>query len=215
MDNVLIFWLSVIIISAIGTLAHFIYEWTHHNHILGLFSAVNESTWEHIKIALTATFLWGLIDGFLYGPDPNYFPAKLLSLLVISLTIPAIFYFYRHFAHHSILAIDISLFYIAIILGQLTFYGILAAPDTPHFLQYLSCIGLFIFFGCYMTLTLEPLKTFLFKDPINGKYGFRAHQHLAKVIKNRRTTRKSRSLNGSHRTNNSPSNPSHPPHPKK
>ncbi|MBR3248566.1 hypothetical protein IKF89_00860 [Candidatus Saccharibacteria bacterium] len=190
MDNVFIFWLSVIVISTIGTLAHFFYDWSHHNRIAGLFSAVNESTWEHIKIALTAAFAWGLVDGFIYGPEPNYFLAKLVSLLVISSTIPAIFYFYRLFAKKSILAIDISLFYIAILLGQLSFYGFLAAPALPHIVQYLSCLGLFIFFGCYMTLTLEPLKTFLFKDPLNGKYGFRAHQHLLKAIKKKRQSRK-------------------------
>ena len=190
MDNILIFWLSVIIISVLGTLAHFFYDWAHHNRVVGLFSAVNESTWEHIKIALTAAFLWGLVDGFLYGTDPNYFPAKLVSLFVIAVTIPAVFYLYRLFSKKSILMIDITIFYVAILLGQLAFYNILASPDAPHIIQYLSCIGLFIFFGCYMTLTLEPLKTFLFKDPINGKYGFRAHQHIIKAIKNKRKNRK-------------------------
>ena len=190
MDNTLIFWLSIIFISCLGTLAHFFYDWTRHNRTVGLFAAVNESTWEHIKIALTAAFLWGLIDGLLYGTDANYFPAKLISLLVIAITIPAIFYFYRLFAQKSILIIDISLFYVAIILGQLAFYGILAAPDAPHILQYLSCVGLFIFFGCYMTLTLAPLKTFLFKEPLNGKYGFRAHTHLIKAIKQKHQSRK-------------------------
>ena len=190
MDNVLIFWLSIVFISCLGTLAHFFYDWTRHNRIVGLFSAVNESTWEHIKIALTAAFLWGLLDGFLYGPDPNYFPAKLISLLVITLTIPAIFYSYRHFTKKSVLLVDISLFYIAILLGQLSFYGILFLPNAPYILQYLSCIGLFIFFGCYMTLTLAPLHTFLFKDPINGKYGFRAHGHLLKSIKKKHQHRK-------------------------
>ena len=191
MDHVFIFWLSVIVISCVGTLAHFFYDWAHHNHIVGLFSAVNESTWEHIKIALTAALLWGLVDGFIYGSEPNYFSAKLISLLIIAITIPAIFYFYRLFSPKSILLIDIALFYIAILLGQLSFYGLLAAPDAPYLLQYLSCIGLFIFFGCYMTLTLEPLKNFLFTDPINGKYGFRAHTHLIKSIKQNRKRKKS------------------------
>ena len=191
MDNILIFWLSVIIISVLGTLAHFFYDWAHHNRVVGLFSAVNESTWEHIKIALTATFLWGLIDGFLYGSDPNYFPAKLVSLIVMIITIPVIFYSYRHFTRRSILVIDIALFYIAILFGQLSFYGVLLAPDVSHFFQYLSCIGLFVLFGCYMTLTLAPLKTFLFEDPLNGKYGFRAHQHLLK-IKQKRQARRAR-----------------------
>ena len=188
MDHVFNFWLSVIAISTIGTLAHFVYEWAHHNRTIGLFTAVNESTWEHIKIALTAALLWGLYDGFAYGYLPNYFLAKLVSLLVIAITIPAIFYFYRLFTKKSILPIDISLFFIAIILGQLSFFGIVLAAAAPYFIQYLACIGLFIFFGAYMTLTLDPLKNFLFKDPITGKYGFRAHTHL-KNIKNKAKSR--------------------------
>ena len=191
MDHIYIFWLSVIFIPVLGALAHFLYDWTHHNRTIGLFTAVNESTWEHIKIALTATFIWSLFDGFFYGSDPNYFSAKLISLLVITITIPAIFYSYRHFTKKSILLIDIALFYLAILLGQLSFFAILFLPNAPYFLQYLSCIGLFIFFGCYMTLTLAPLHTFLFQDPINGKYGFRAHQHLLKSIQNKRKSKKS------------------------
>ncbi len=181
MNHVFNFWLSVIAISILGTLAHFIYEWAHHNRTIGLFTAVNESTWEHIKIALTGAFLWSLYDGFVYGYLPNYFLAKLTSLLVIAITVPAIFYFYRLFAKKSILPLDISLFFIAIILGQLSFFGIITTSATSYPVQYLACIGLFIFFGAYMTLTLKPIKTFLFKDPITGKYGFRAHTHLQKL----------------------------------
>ena len=192
MDNVLNFWLSVIFISTIGTLAHFLYEWAHHNRTVGLFTAVNESTWEHIKIALTGAFLWGLYDGFAYGYYPNYFLAKLASLLVIAITIPAVFYFYRHFAKKSILPLDISLFFIAIILGQLSFFGLLAAPAVPYLAQYFSAIGLFVFFGAYMTLTLKPLKTIIFKDPITGKYGFRAHTHLVKKLRNAHQKSRSR-----------------------
>lgn len=42
-------WISILIISVIGTLLHFLYEISHHNKYVALFAAVNESTWEHIK----------------------------------------------------------------------------------------------------------------------------------------------------------------------
>lgn len=87
--------LSIIVISVVGTIAHFVYELSHHNKIVGLFGAVNESTWEHIKIALTATILWSLVDGFMYGTNANYFLAKLLSLLMIIFLMPVLFYGYR------------------------------------------------------------------------------------------------------------------------
>lgn len=49
--------IGIIFISIIGTLLHFMYEFSGHNKIVSLFAAVNESTWEHIKIALTPTFI--------------------------------------------------------------------------------------------------------------------------------------------------------------
>ena len=186
MDTAFNFWLSVIIVSLVGTLAHFLYDISHQKRILGLFAAVNESTWEHIKIAITPTLLWSLYDGYLYGTNPNYFCAKLLSLLLLTFFIPFIFYSYKHFTKKPVLIVDILTFYIAIVLSQLTLYVVLSTAPVFHFLQYLSCVGLFVFFGCYMTLTLEPLKNVIFKDPITGKYGFKAHRDFFKSLKKKK-----------------------------
>ena len=172
-------WLGIITISVIGTLAHFLYDLSGHSKIIGLFAAVNESTWEHIKIALTPTILWSLLDGAFYGSNANYFLAKITSLLAIVFFIPLVFYTYRHFVKHSILAVDIMMFYLAIILSQFIFYTIINLPPQGFTIQYLSIIATFIFFGAYMTLTLAPIKNIIFKDPITGKYGFRAHNHFS------------------------------------
>ena len=177
MNQVFGFWLGFIIISAVGTIAHFLYDWTNHNKIIGLFAAVNESTWEHIKIALTPTFLWCIFDGFFYGENPSYFFAKLLSLIFIVAFIPLVFYSYRKFAKKSILLIDITIFYLSILFSQLIFYVIINLISVPYVVSFFSCIGLFIFFGCYMTLTLEPIRNFIFRDPITNRYGFKAHSN--------------------------------------
>ena len=180
MDYTFSFWFGVVVISVVGTLAHFLYDWTGHNKIIGLFAAVNESTWEHIKIALTPTLLWCLYDGFFFGENPNYFPAKLLSLVFIVVFIPLVFYSYRKFSKKSIPLIDITIFYLAILFSQLVFYVILALLPASRVVTYLSCIGLFVFFGCYMTLTLEPIRNFIFRDPITNRYGFKAHSDIFK-----------------------------------
>ena len=99
-------WVGIVIISLFGTLAHFLYDISKHNKILGLFTAVNESTWEHIKIALTPTILWSLVDGYIYGRDPNYFLAKLASLVTLVIVIPTIFYSYKLITKKSVLFID-------------------------------------------------------------------------------------------------------------
>ena len=148
--------IAIIFISVIGTLLHFMYDWSGHNKVVSLFAAVNESTWEHIKIALTPTFIWTLYDGAVYGLNPNYFEAKTLSILVIIVLIPLLFYAYQLITKKAILPIDITIFYLTIIISN---------------------IVLFIIFGSYMVLTLLPIKNFLFKDPITKRYGIRGHYH--------------------------------------
>lgn len=169
--------LEIILISIVGTLLHFTYEWSGHNKVVALFSAVNESTWEHIKIALTATFLFSVIDGALYGYYPNFFAAKFLSFLSIIILIPVLFYSYTFFTKKSILPVDIVCFYVVITVSQIIYRDILALPTFGFYYQYLSVIGIFVIFAFYMSLTMLPIKNFLCKDPITKKYGLRGHSH--------------------------------------
>lgn len=114
-------WIGFIVISIVGTLLHFLYEISGHNKVVAIFAAVNESTWEHIKIALTPTFLWSLLDGFKYGASPNYFIAKSASLLVIVFLIPIIFYAYTAITKKAVLWFDITYFYVTIFCSQFIF----------------------------------------------------------------------------------------------
>lgn len=175
-------WNSFIIISIVGTLAHFLYDLSNHNKIVGLFTAVNESTWEHIKIGLTPTILWSIYDGYMYGEEPNYFLAKLCSLLVITVVIPVIFYSQKIVFKKDITIINILSFYIAILLSQYVFYLIINSTSVDFIYRYLSCIGLFIFYGCYLLLTILPLELFLFKDPISKKYGYEGHTEDFSIV---------------------------------
>ena len=168
-------WISILIISIVGTFLHFLYEISNHNKYVALFAAVNESTWEHIKIALTPTLLWSLYDGFICGRLNNYFVAKSLSLLAIIIIIPTIFYTYTKFTKKSVLVIDILLFYLVIFLAQSIFYYIINFNSLDFIFIYLSVILLFIIFGIYMTATLLPFKNFMFKDPISMEYGLDGH----------------------------------------
>lgn len=168
--------ISCVVISLVGTLLHFVYEWSNHNKFVGLFAAVNESTWEHIKIALTASFLWSLVDGFKFGEYNNYFTAKAVSLLAIIIIIPLLFYTYKSILKKSYLPIDIVIFNIAIIVSQLLFNWIINLDDLNFIYNYISCIILFIIFAFYMVNTLLPRRNEIFKDPLTNKYGAKGHK---------------------------------------
>ena len=172
--------ISIVIISIVGTLSHFLYDISNHNKYIGLFSAVNESTWEHIKIALTPTLLWSLVDGIKYGSEPNYFLAKFISLLVVILLMPILFYGYQLFTKKDVVIFDILIFYIVITASQLAFYYIINMSSVNSVIRYLSLIGIFIIFAGYLIHTALPGKGFIFKDPITNKYGFKGHSEIKK-----------------------------------
>lgn len=178
--------ISIIVISIIGTLSHFLYDLTNHNKFIGIFAAVNESTWEHIKIALTPTILWSLVDGYIYGEESSYFLAKLTSLVVIIVLMPVLFYGHKWVAKKDYFIFDIVSFYIVIIASQLAFYFLIQIGYIDFIYQYLSCAGFFILFGGYMVLTLLPLKNFIFKDPLTNKYGYKAHSEEFSIVKNKK-----------------------------
>lgn len=169
---------EIIIISILGTLFHFTYDLSKHNKFVALFSAVNESTWEHIKISLSATFICSLFDGFIFGMNPNYFLAKFVSLLLIIILMPVLFYTYTSITKKPILFIDISSFYIIIISSQMVFYHILNLDKLNYIYSYLGALGVFLVFGFYMVVTLLPLKNFIFKDPITNRYGLKGHSEF-------------------------------------
>lgn len=175
--------ISIVIISIVGTISHFLYDISNHNKFIGLFSAVNESTWEHIKIALTPTLLWSLVDGIIYGSEPNYFTAKFISLLVVIILMPILFYGYQLITKKDIVIFDILIFYIVITASQLAFHYIIKAAPVNNIMVYLSCIGIFLIFGGYLIHTTLPAKSFIFKDPISSKYGYEGHTELPKKKK--------------------------------
>ena len=56
---------SLFFTYVLGTILHFTYEWSNENSIVALFSAVNESTWEHLKL-LFFPMLITIIIGYFY-----------------------------------------------------------------------------------------------------------------------------------------------------
>lgn len=170
--------IGIIFIGVVGTLLHFTYELSSHNKLVAIFSAVNESTWEHIKIGMTPTFLWSLYDGFIYGSNSNYLIGKALSLLTIILLIPLLFYTYTTFTKKSILVVDIISFMITVVASNFVFNYFIKMDALPFLYTYLSSILLFLEIAAYVFLTFNPIKNFLFEDPISHDYGLSGHTEM-------------------------------------
>ncbi|MDF2880331.1 MAG: hypothetical protein K0R54_888 [Clostridiaceae bacterium] len=86
---------GVIFISSIGAILHFTYECSHEYKPLPLISAVNESTWEHLKIAFWPTLIYSILE---YIPlskiTNNFIISKAACMIVIPISIIILFYSY-------------------------------------------------------------------------------------------------------------------------
>ena len=78
--------------GAVGTLLHFVYEWTGGNPLIAAFCAVNESTWEHMKLLFVPFFLFTMVEFIVFAePLRSFFAAKAASILLGLLAIPVLF----------------------------------------------------------------------------------------------------------------------------
>jgi hypothetical protein len=162
---------GIVFIITLGSLLHFTFEWSGFQEVVGVFSAVNESVWEHLKIAFWPTLLFAILEfGYLIKKTNNFFFAKALGIYAIMVIIPVIFYAYTIFIEHN-LVIDILSFIFAIIVGQLVSYNILTFKKLSKNLKLISIVTLVILAIAFVFFTFYPPQIQLFQDPNTGKYG--------------------------------------------
>lgn len=110
--------LGIIFTIITGTLLHFAYEWSGSNSIVGLFSPINESVWEHMKLLFYPMSIWIIYGYFKFGKSSaNYICASIIGLVSGLILIPVLFYTYTSITAKSIIWIDISIFVISIIIA--------------------------------------------------------------------------------------------------
>lgn len=195
-QTILILICETVAVTLVGSLLHFTYEWSGENKFVAIFSAVNESTWEHIKLALSAMFVCTLVDIWWLGSNPNYWVARSMSLLVPIVVIPMIFYGYTSFTKRAILPIDISSFVVAAFLSTLVFVMILNTEPVGTIGGVISVVVSVVVLAAYLLLTRFPLhNNFLFEDPITGQYGYegyatRKHRKQLRRANKKRVRRK-------------------------
>jgi len=165
----------MVIIILLGSMLHFTYEWSGNQPIVGVFSAVNESIWEHLKIAFWPALLYSIFEyRYLYKKSNNFFSAKTPGIFSIMIIIPVIFYSYTVFFEENLI-IDIGSFILAIIIGQLISYRLLTYKKMAKKFELISLVALVILALAFVVFTFYPPQVQLFQDPSTGEYGIINH----------------------------------------
>lgn len=163
--------ISFFLLSTLGTIFHFTHSWFKNGLLLHIFSAINESTWEHMKMLVAPTLLLSIFQYFvLRGNYPNLFNGILFLFVVEILTIPLLYEPLRMLLKRVHFHITILIFYLAIIFGIFSEYYILK-NEISIFSELVSLILIGIITLKFAIFTYFPPKLFLFKDPFTKRYG--------------------------------------------
>ncbi|HOO68037.1 MAG TPA: DUF6512 family protein [Bacilli bacterium] len=162
---------NILFIIIVGSLSHFIYGGSDSNKIIGIFVAVNESTWEHMKLLMFPMLILMVVEYPFLKSNKNIFVGYFLSLLISVVLIPLLFYGYTFILGDNFLILDISIFIISVIIGQLVFYKIMKMKKISKLCSKMSIVGIILILLSYFIFTYYPLEIFLFKDPITNNYG--------------------------------------------
>jgi len=163
-------------IGVIGAALHFTFELSNFsNMVVAFFSAVNESTWEHLKMVFWPGVIFSLIEySYIRDQVNNFLVAKVVSLFVMPLVIAIGWYGYTPFTQRSVFKFDLVLFYLAVLIGQMISYKILTRGSLSKRATTLSAAGLVVMLIAFSTFTFYPPEIFLFEnfDLLDtGQYG--------------------------------------------
>lgn len=170
--NLFLWQLTGLTFTAIfGTLLHFLYPWTNAV-ALAPFCAVNESTWEHMKILFFPLLLFALLQCcFFYKEYQNFWCVKCIGTLLGTLCIPILFYTYNGSFGQSPAWLNILFFFLAAALAFLMEFWLFKKKIPLCKYSAITIIALYITALLFVFFTFLPPKLPLFQDPITGFYG--------------------------------------------
>jgi hypothetical protein len=163
---------GIFFIVALGTVLHFVFEWSGRWIPIAPIAAVNESVWEHLKLGFWPALVYAALEYSRFGKSANNFHfAKTIGIYLIPITIVVLFYAYTAILGHGLLIVDIAIFVVAVIVGQLVSYKLLIASPLPKRLNRFAPIALVVLGILFVLFTFYPPHLSLFRDSVTGGYG--------------------------------------------
>ena len=157
--------------SLVGTLLHFLYDWTKRSLLIAPFSGVNESTWEHMKLLFWPMLLFSIIQSFSFRDRVDFWCVKLRGSLLGLALIPILFYTYNGVIGKSPDWLNIAIFFISAAIAYLyetrLFRSDKVSCKSPKLALGILCVIALLF----VTFTFRTPEIGIFEDPLTGTFG--------------------------------------------
>lgn len=158
---------GILFVIILGSLWHFVYQWTGNNPVIGLFFPVNESTWEHMKLCFFPMLFYSFYMNRKIRHDYPCISSALLSgILLSTFLVPVIFYTYSGILGHNVLILDIATFIASVLSAFAAVYKFSLSCRLVPYRRILQ-LSVFTLAVCFFLFTYYPPDIGIFTDPVN------------------------------------------------
>ena len=157
---------------ALGSALHFCYEWSGRLPLVAAVAAVNESTWEHMKLLAVPWIVWsGLEAVALRKRKLAVLLPRAVGLLAGLVAIPVLFYSYTGIVGRHFLWADIGVFVAAVAVGLLVSLRGVRRWRREGLGELAGGLVLLAVLAAFVLWTWMPPELAVFLDPRTGKGG--------------------------------------------
>lgn len=161
-----------IFVCILGTLTHFIFDWSTQNAFIGVFSPVNESVWEHLKMLFFPYLIWSIGEYFLLKKPENLFLSKLIGIIAGMLITVFIYYTYTGATGSESMIMDIFSFIVGVGAAFIISYAMMKnGRNKSKPTEIVSVMLLLAVAAVFIIFTFSPPMIPLFEDPKSFTYG--------------------------------------------
>lgn len=155
--------LGLVFCMILGTIGHFLYDWSNKHKLFGFLFAKNESAWEHIKLGVTPIILWTIIELLTFDFDCLFF-SKFISVVTFVLLLLVFYYIYKYIFRKNNLFFDIILFYVCLGISHIVSIKLLINTNCGLLLNFIGFVGLSSIIYLYYKLNKKTPDLIIFQE---------------------------------------------------
>lgn len=156
--------IGIVFVLIIGSVNHFLYNWSKNNYFIGLFTPINESIWEHMKLLFFPMLIYSFIMIIRFKQKySSIISALCLGILIGTFLIPFLYYTYTFITGRNFFILDISIFILSIIIAFFLSYKFILSYKLKAY-TYFLCILVCTLFVCFLVFTYSPPNISLFQQ---------------------------------------------------
>jgi len=156
----------------LAVLLHFLYDWSGGLRFAAIFSSVNESVWEHIKILLWPYLLWSFAVYYILKPDMRrLIVARTVGAYAVAILTICFFYIYTGVLGKNVAVVDIVSAAVWLLAGEIISLRVLNARWPIREYYIIAVAALMLLVVMLLCFTVSPPRLGLFADPVTGLYG--------------------------------------------